>query len=182
MRRPVTPPLRRLVAAVLAGTCLAVLLPSFAADPATPAAKPATKPAAKVDAKPRDAVMGKGTGPVMSRDELRRCMTEDDRLKKETAGVLEAQVAMKKSRSEIDRLGSELEVEKASVDRTNQAAVDAFNEKVKTRGKIISDYSAAAPLFNERIDKLAADQEAYAKECGDRKYLESDYNDIKAGK
>ena len=186
MKRIHFPVRGRLLALVAALASATGLPPALAAGPAAspPAAKAPAKAAAtpSANAKPGEAPVGKGSGPVMSRDELRRCMTEDDRLKKETADILETQKSMQQNRSEIDRLGAELEAEKATVDRSSQAAVDAFNEKSRARGKLIEDYKAAAPLFNERVDKLAAGQQGYAKGCGDRKYLESDYDDIKAGK
>jgi aspartate oxidase len=175
-------PVRGRPFAVAAALACAMGLPAaWAADTGAkaPARTATTKPA---NAKAVEAPVGKGSGPVLSLEELRRCMTEDDRLKKETADILETQKEMQKTRSDIDRLGAEIEAEKATVDRTSQAAVDAYNEKLRTRGKLVEDYKAAAPLFNERVDKLAAGQQSYAKDCGDRRYLESDYDDIKAGK
>ncbi len=181
MKRTPFPVGDHLFALVAAVACAMGLPTALAADVATkaPARTATTKPAS---AKAVEAPVGKGSGPVLSRDELRRCMSEDDRLKKETADILETQKSMQKTRSEIDRLGAELEAEKATVDRSSQAAVDGFNEKSRSRGKLIEDYKAAAPLFNERVDKLATGQQSYARDCGDRKYLESDYDDIKAGK
>jgi hypothetical protein len=40
----------------------------------------------------------------------------------------------------------------------------------------------AAPAFNDRVDKLDAAKQSFAKDCADRRYREDDYDAIKAGK
>ena len=109
-------------------------------------------------------------------------MGEQERQRQEGADTLQAQRALEKDRAEIDRLGIELDAEKAALDRTSQTAVDAYNERARARGKAIDDYKAMAPQFNARVDKLDAAKEAYKKDCADRRYFEDDYDAIKAGK
>jgi len=186
MTRRAFPARDRLLALAIGMACATGLPTALAAD-ATPAPKPPAKAAAKApakatDSKPREGSLGKGTGPLLSREQLRQCLAEQDRLKKATAEVLELQHSFEKNRGDIERLGGELEAEKTTLDRTSQAAVDAYNEKARGRGKLIEDYKAAAPQFNERVDKLTDDKHVFAKDCADRKYLEADYDDIKAGK
>jgi hypothetical protein len=162
---------------------------AFAADP-PPAttAKPATtspKPAAKAtEAKPREGALGKGTStlPTLTRDELRQCLSEQDRIKKEGADLAEMQTRLDGDRSAIERMGSELESEKAKVDVSDENAVNTYNVRVRQRTKLVEDYKAAAPAFNARVDKLADDRKAYAAKCADRRFFEDDYDAIKAGK
>jgi len=175
-----------LLALVLGSACLLAAHPARGADaPAAPASRPAAKASTKgADAKPREGSLGKGTstGPLLTREQLRQCMVEQDRLKQESSDTLQTQRGLAKDRSEIDRLGVELKAEMAALDRTSQAAVDAFNEKAQAREKMIDAYQEATPNFNERVDKLDADKQLFAKGCAERRYREDDFDAIKAGK
>ena len=173
--------------ALAVGAAFALAAPVRAADapvpkpPATAAAKAAAKPA---DAKSREGSLGKGTasGPLLTREQLRQCIAEQDRLKQEAADALQTQRGLDKDRVEIDRLGVVLKTDLESLDRTSQAAIDAFNARVQEREKMAEAYRAATPVFNQRVDKLEADRESFAKDCADRRYREDDFDAIKAGK
>lgn len=182
-------PARRAWPIVLAG-CLGALLlqTATAADtatttPAKPVAKSTAKPAAK-PTKAREGSLGGGTasGPMLTKDELRQCLAEQDRLKQETTDVVATQNKLSKDRAEIDRVGAEIDADRPSVDLSNKEAVDAFNARLQAKGKMVADYQAAAPAFNQRIDKLDADDKAFTKNCRDRRYFEDEYDEIKAGK
>lgn len=147
------------------------------------AAKPPAKSSAK-SSKPREASLGGGSasGPVMTKDELRQCLAEQDRLKQETADVVATQKKLAADRAEIDRTSAALDADRPNVDVSNKEAVDAFNARLQAKGKLVADYQAAAPAFNQRVDKLDADDKAFTKNCRDRRYFEDEYDEIKAGK
>ncbi|HRI18813.1 MAG TPA: hypothetical protein PL196_09850, partial [Burkholderiaceae bacterium] len=144
-----------------------------------------TKPAAKpTEAAPREGAFGKGTStlPILTKDQLRQCMAEESRMKKEGNDLAQAQAKMEKDRADIERLGAELEADKAKVDTSDEAAVNAYNERARQRTKMIEEFKAGAPAFNARVDKLVVDRQAYAAACADRRFFEEDYEAIKAGK
>lgn len=95
---------------------------------------------------------------------------------------MQTQRAIEKDRGEIERLGAELEADKATLDRTSEAAVNAFNERARQRARLFEEFKAQAAPFNDRVDKLGADKQAYASKCADRRYFEDDHDAIKAGK
>lgn len=182
-------------AAVLALACALCVSAARAAD--TPPAKakaaasaPAggstgTRPVAKpTEAAPREGAFGKGTStlPILTKDQLRQCVAEQDRMKKEGNDLAQAQAKMEKDRAEIERLGAELEADKAKVDTTDEAAVNAYNDRARQRTKMIEEFKGGAPAFNARVDKLVVDRQAYAAACADRRFFEEDYEAIKAGK
>lgn len=147
-------------------------------------AKPPAKSAAKPAAKQREGSLGGGSasGPMLTKDELRQCLAEQDRLKQETAEVVATQKKLAADRAEIDRVSAALDADRPNVDLGNKDAVDAFNARLQAKGKLVADYQAAAPTFNARIDKLDADDKAFTKNCRDRRYFEDEYDEIKAGK
>lgn len=166
-------------------SALVACVGAFALQAAMAADKPPpAKSAAPAKAAKREGTIGGGTGsgPFLSKDELRACMTEQDRMKKETTDVVATQQQLAKDRAEIDRLTAELDAERPKVDVSNKEAVDAFNARLQDKGKKVSDYQATAQAFNQRVDKLDADDKAFAKSCKDRRYFEDEYDAIKAGK
>jgi hypothetical protein len=169
----------RLSLLAVSAACLFGAPPASAADATTP--PPAKASAKAASAAPREGGLGKGTGPLLTKEQLRQCLAEQDRMKQEGDDLVQTQVALAKTRSDIERLGTELDAEKATVDRSSQVAVEAYNERLRARGKMIEDYKTAAPAFNVRVDKLTADRQAYAKDCADRRFFEEDYDAIKAG-
>lgn len=171
-----------LVAAVCLGAFAAP--PVFAqSDASKPAATPAAaKPAAKA-AKREGSLGGAGaSGAFLTKDELRQCLAEQDRMKQETADVVAAQKKLAADRAEIDRVSAELDADRPKVDVSNKEAVDAFNARLQAKNKLVADYQAAAPAFNQRVDKLDADDKAFTKNCKERRYFQDEYDEIKAGK
>ena len=175
----------------IACTQLRLLIAGFATVFAAQAAmaqsgapKPPAKSAAKPAAKQREGSFGGGSasGPMLTKDELRQCLAEQDRLKQETAEVVATQKKLASDRAEIDRESRALDADRPNVDVSKQDAVDAFNARLQAKGKLVADYQAAAPAFNARIDKLDADDKAITKNCRDRRYFEDEYDEIKAGK
>lgn len=165
-----------LLLAALAGAAALVQ-----AQSPSPAAKAMPKP---TDSKPREGSLGKGSGSgaLLTSAQLRQCMAEQDRMAAEGASLVQAQRDLGAERSEIGRLDDELKAEQAVLDRSSQAAVDAYNAKLADRDKRVEAYRAATPAFNQRVEKLDADKQAFAKDCADRRYREEDYDAIKAGK
>ena len=97
------------------GLGCALVAPAALAADTTPPAKATTKtPAAAADAKPREGGFGKGSGPLLTREQLRQCLAEQDRLKQETAAVQQLQHTLDSDRSEIDRAEAELKAELAT--------------------------------------------------------------------
>lgn len=172
---------RALLPAAVAASMTAFALPAALAQSGTqkPAAKSSAKPGAK-----REGSLGGGTasGPVMTKDELRQCIAEQDRLKQETADVVATQKKLAADRAEIDRVSAALDADRPNVDVSNKDAVEAFNARLQAKGKLVADYQAAAPAFNARVDKLDADDKTFTTNCRDRKYFQDEYDEIKAGK
>ena len=175
---------RRRLEWILSLGCTLMAPAAIAADATSPPTKATTAktPAKAAEPAAREGGFGKGSGPLLTREQLRQCLAEQDRLKQEATGVLQTQRTLDSDRSEIDRAGAELKAELATLDRTSQAAIDAFNAKVLAREKLVDAYQAAASAFNERVDKLDADKQVFAKDCADRRYREDDFDAIKAGK
>lgn len=132
--------------------------------------------------KPKEGSIGKGTGAMLSKEQLRSCLARKPRLAEQEADLLKEQNALAAIKEDVARSGEALKTKLETVDRTSAEAVAAYNEQTEARDKQIDDYQARATAFNTRVDASKVDREAYAKNCENRRYLEDDEIAIKRGK
>lgn len=154
---------------------LALSLPAAAADGA--ASAPAATPGGT-----SLKVGGKAGGKRLTRDELRACLKQEADLKTTATRLEQSKATLDGERDEIQRLGQTLEAERAGVDATNEAAVNAYNEKVKTRVALVDAHNARLPAYNAQADQLDALRSSFASGCVDRPYDEADFFAIQRGK
>ena len=134
--------------------------------------------------KPKESSFGKGkaTGAFLTRDQLRVCMAQQARLAQQDEAMLKEQADLAALKAEIVRGGAELKEQLAALDRTNQEAVNAYNERLTARDKSIDDYEARVPKFNTRVDAATPEREAFAAGCENRRFFEEDEIAIRKGK
>jgi hypothetical protein len=124
---------------------------------------------------------GKAGGPLLTRAELRDCMAQKDRVRTQGEEVLKLVESMDKEKAEIKSLGGSLKERLAALDRTDAAAVDAYNLQAQDLDKRVAAYNAGTPAFNAKADALKSEREAYAKACENRRFDERDEIAIKKG-
>lgn len=139
---------------------------------ATMAAHAADKPATK----------GKGSGPLLTRAELRECMARPPRLAAESEELRKQQAANDADKLQIVQQGDALKEQLATLDRTSAEAVAAYNEKAQARDARVDAYNAANAALNTRVEALQAKRSAYIADCQNRIYDEKDEIAIKNGK
>jgi hypothetical protein len=134
--------------------------------------------------KPKESSFGKGkaTGAFLTKDQLRVCLTQQARLAQQDAAMLKDQAELTAIKAELVRGGSELKEQLAALDRTNQEAVNAYNERSIERDKSIDDYEARVPQFNSRVEAARTEREAFATSCDNRRFFEEDEIAIRKGK
>jgi hypothetical protein len=151
-----------------------VLLAGLAALPAAHAAEKAPARAASVPAaKP---------GALLTPAQLQECVNRKERLQAQTDDALKDKAAIEADKAEIARSGTSLAEELTALDRTSEAAVDAYNAKVEQRDKLIDTYQARVTAYNRKAETVKATQDGYEETCGNRRYDERDLNDIKRKK
>lgn len=172
-------------AALLAAALAAAASPLLAADPA---------PAKKGNILSISG--GKPTGKLLTRDQLRACLKQQAALKEQGADASKAQAVLDADKAEIARADAELArtdealaAERATVDVSNSAAVDAFNAKLQQqaaqreeRDKRVEAYNARLPAYNQQAQALQGAEQGWKADCGDRAYDEADYFAIQRGK
>ena len=98
----------------------------------------------------REGSFGKGDGALLTKDELRACLSQPARLAQQREALLKEQTSLAATKDEIGRSGEALKAKLDTLDRTKPEAVAAFNEEALARDKAINGYEVrvAAPPSN----------------------------------
>ncbi len=122
------------------------------------------------------------SGKLLTRDELRACMKQEQSNKARSAEVVRLQAELDAAKAEIKTMDAGLKAKAATVDAADEAAVNALKAEAQTLDERIDTYNQRLPAFNQQTEALRADQADYKSRCADRKYDEKDYFAIKRGK
>jgi hypothetical protein len=165
----------RTVAAMHLLTRTLLVLPLLAAATGFAADKPAAKTESGFGSK-------KATGPFLTKDDLRKCLDQQDKLKAQDADMVKEQGAIADKKVEIQKVGEDLTTRLTTIDRTNAEAVAGYNDAVQARDKQIDDYQARVDKFNAGIDQNQAAHDQFSQACSNRRYFEEDETAIRKGK
>lgn len=132
--------------------------------------------------KSRTAPAVKSTDRILTPAQLRECLVQKDQLRAQTDAALKDKADLATEKAEIDRSGSAIGEELASLDRTSAEAVEGHNAKVGVRDRLIEAYQAKVTAYNTRAEALQAAREPYEKACENRRYDDRDLIDLQRKK
>jgi len=146
------------------------LLLSTALAPAS-AAEPPTKKVPVKQSKPK--------AKPMSRDQLRACMDEQDRVLAMREGVLKDQATLDEQRAQVARMDAELERKRAALDPADADAKQALSDDEAKRNALGDAYNARLPVLKERGNALDQARQGWVGRCADKDFDELDEAFIK---
>lgn len=138
-------------------------LPAFAADPPTKAA----------------AKQGKSKAKPMSRDQLRACMDQQDRLNGMREKVLQEQASLDRERADVARMDAELARKRSAAEPADAAATQALNAEEMRRNEVSDGYNARLPGLKEQASALDKDRQGWVERCAGKDFDELDELAIK---
>lgn len=119
---------------------------------------------------------------LLSKEELRACMTTKDRLQQQRVEIDRLQNELATEKAALQKSGVELQEQLAALDRTNLEAVQKHVDMNNDREKRIDAYEAKAGQYNAKVETLKADKDVYARDCERKRFDEADEIAIKKGK
>ena len=151
---------------LLASGCViaALLVPAYAADPPT---KKTPTPTKKSKPKP------------MSRDQLRSCMDQQDRLMVMRENVLKEQTALDQQRAEVKSMDAELERKRAALDPSDEVGKQTLLDEEARRNQIGDKYNARLPALRDQGAALDKERQNWVERCADKVFDERDEIAIK---
>lgn len=154
--------------ALLAGGLVAAAslgLPAYAANPAPK--KAPTKQQGKSKPKP------------MSRDQLRSCMDQQDRLTLMRESVLKEQTSLDQQRAEVKSMDAELERKRAALDPADAVGKQALQDEEARRNQLGETYNARLPGLKEQGATLDKERQSWVERCANKDFDELDELAIK---
>ncbi len=158
--RRLGPPL--LIIGLLAAS---LAMPAYAANPA-----PRKAPAKQ---------QGKSKPKPISRDQLRACMDQQDRLMLMRENVLKEQTSLDQQRAEVKSMDAELERKRAALDPADAVAKQALQDEEARRNQIGDAYNARLPGLKEQGATLDKERQTWVERCADKDFDEIDEAAIK---
>ncbi len=122
------------------------------------------------------------TGAYLTRGELRACLSQQTQVRDQDAALLADKAALAARHGRMASSGTALKAQFEALDRSDAAAVAAFNEKTLARDAQIEAYGADVAAYNTRAGAFGVEREAFAKACGNRRFFDEDEAAIKQGK
>lgn len=152
----------------LAASAFAALLlaqPAMAQDASKKAPAKASAPKAKPN--------------LMTRDELRACMNEQDRLKEARTRVDQDQLALDRERDQVKAMDAELKKKIAAFDPAVEGAKTALEEEAAKFDDAADAYNGRLKALREKSQAHNTEQQAWVEKCANRAFDEMDEAAIK---
>lgn len=122
------------------------------------------------------------SGPVLSRDQLRQCVSEQNQINSRSEHVDRAQASLDAERSRLNHLEQRIERAEPLVDVYSQESVDSFNAMIDQHRRLVASFNERLPASNSQVETLNAAVERFNSRCGERAYYEHDMAAVLAGK
>ena len=129
-----------------------------------------------------DKPASKSGGKLLTRDELRACMQQEQGNKARADEIVKFQAELDQGKTAISQEDAALKAAVAGVNPDDEAAVTALKARAQALDDQIDAYNRRLPQFNDLTQSLEASRAEYKAKCADRKYDEKDYFAIKRGK
>jgi hypothetical protein len=116
---------------------------------------------------------------TMSRDALRACMDQQDRLAAMREKVVQEEASLDKQRAEITRIDTDLANKKAALDPSDAAAKEALTADEEKRNQAAEAFNARIPLLREQANAVNLERQSWAERCANKDFDEIDEYAIK---
>lgn len=123
---------------------------------------------------------GKASGPLLSRTELRDCLERMDRLRAGNDRLARERERIERDKADLLRQDDELKAQLATIDRSSEEAVTAFNTRVLERDKARGEFLQRTDAFNTEVTALDGERRQFAQRCENRRFDQDDETALRA--
>jgi len=116
---------------------------------------------------------------VMTRDELRACMNEQDRLRAIRTRIDQEQAALDQQMSRVQAMDADRQKRAAALDPADEAGRKAIEGEVTKRDQEADAYNARLAALREQVKGFDAGRQAWVERCTNRDFDEMDEAAIK---
>lgn len=125
---------------------------------------------------------GKGSGPLLTRAELRECLTLQERVRSGSEVAVRDRDQLEQEKSSLTRDRDDIKAALEKLDLANVEAVEQHKVRAKAHDLAIQDFASRSDAFNGRIASLEGDRAAFMQRCDNRRFDVVDEEAIRKGK
>lgn len=125
---------------------------------------------------------GKGSGPLLTRAELRECFALQDRVKTGGEAAVREREQLEKEKAGLMQQRDDIKAELDKLDLANAEAVEQHKARAMAHDKAIEDFVARSSQFNTRVSGIEGDRASFRQKCDNRRFDQLDEAAIRKGK
>lgn len=122
-----------------------------------------------------------GTGPTLSRDQLRDCVTQQNQLEADAKSLSTLDTELQSKLALIQNLEANIAQSKPQVDQYSQESIDSYNALARQYKMLVSTYNGSLPDHKSWIKEFKIAQQRFNSKCVGQTYSESDMKAVLAG-
>ena len=115
----------------------------------------------------------------MTRDELRACMNEQDRLQAIRTRVDQEQATLDQQKARVQAMDADRQKRAAALDPADEAGRKAIEDEVAKRDQEADAYNARLAVLREQVAGFDASRQAWVERCTKKDFDEMDEAAIK---
>jgi hypothetical protein len=123
--------------------------------------------------------VAKGNPNLLTREQLRACMDDEDRVRQGAAKVKLDEASLESTRAEVERIDEDIARRLAALDPADTTTRQALSEEENRRNELADGYNARLRALREEAAQLTAQRNAWAQRCTNKDYDERDEIAIK---
>jgi hypothetical protein len=137
------------------------------------------KPAAKAPAKPSSKAPAKAKPNVMTRDELRSCMDDQDRLQERRTKIDQEQAGLEQDKARVQAMDAELRTRAAALDPADEAGRKLVVDEATKRDQAADAYNARLSALRDQVAGFDTERQSWVARCTGKGFDEMDEAAIK---
>lgn len=128
---------------------------------------------------PKAAAAPKSKANVMTRDELRSCMDEQDRLQVTRTRIDQEQAALEQQKARIQAMDADRQKRATALDPADEAGRKAIEEETTKRDQEAETYNAKLASLRDQAGSFDTSRQAWVQRCTTKDFDEMDEAAIK---
>jgi len=125
---------------------------------------------------------GKGSGPLLTRAELRSCLALRDSVGSGNEAALRERDQIEQQKTALLRDREDIKAALDKLDMANAEAVEQHKARAQAHDQATQGFLSRTDAFNTRVGALEADRASFKQRCDNRRFDQVDEEAIRKGK
>lgn len=125
---------------------------------------------------------GKGSGPLLTRAELRSCLALRDSVGSGNDAAVRERDQLEQQKTALLRDREDIKAALEKLDMSNAEAIEQHKARAQAHDQATQGFLSRSDAFNTRVGALEADRASFKQRCDNRRFDQVDEEAIRKGK